>query len=136
MVAASPHGGPKVYETAMVTEPSRMCDPLTFRTINVTDAVEVARVVEQSNSPSVRRVTVFIKFGNAGVFQHEAPLVGDGKFQDLGEYCLQRTAVGDDQDSGVLVSVVADDFLYTSADSVPDAVDRFATGEFDVDPGV
>ena len=41
----------------------------------------------------------------------------------------------DDQDSGVLVLVVADYFIGTSADSVPDASHSFAAWEFDIDPG-
>ncbi len=43
--------------------------------------------------------------------------------------------MADDQDSGVLFLVVADDLVRTGADSVPDAPHRFAAREFDVDPG-
>lgn len=40
----------------------------------------------------------------------------------------------DDQDSGVLFLVVADDLFRTGAYSVPDASHSFAAWEFDVDP--
>lgn len=45
----------------------------------------MARVVEEPDSPHVRRVWVFVEFGNAGVFEYEAPLVGVAEFQDMGE---------------------------------------------------
>lgn len=45
----------------------------------------MARVVEETDSPHVRRVWVFVEFGDASVFEHEAPLVGVAEFQYVGE---------------------------------------------------
>ena len=95
----------------------------------------MARVVEETDSPHVRGVRVLVEFGDAGVFEHEAPLVGVAEFQYVGEQCLQGTTVADDQDPGVLFLVVVEDLDRAGSYSVPNPPHRFASREFDVDPG-
>lgn len=92
---------------------------LTLCTIDVANAVKVARVVVKCHSPSVRRVLVFVEFGDAGVCEYEAPLICVAEIQQVGEDGLQRSPVADDQDVCVLLLVGVDDLVDTYADSVP-----------------
>ena len=54
----------------------------------ITDAVEVAGVVEETGSPAVPCVEVFVQHGDARVVEYEAPLVADVEVQEVGEDAL------------------------------------------------